>query len=93
MAITIIQITIIIVFFIYLIVNIVKLSKANREYNKLQTGEIEKENREEEIKKVEGKIIHAKKQIIKLIVFAIIVLCYSKIIDLTRGTKPIRIDN
>ena len=45
MAITIIQITIIIVFFIYLIVNIVKLSKANREYNKSHTGEIEKENR------------------------------------------------
>ena len=89
-AITIVQIVLVIAFFVILIKNSIELSKAYKEYNRLQNEEID--NKEEEIRKVEKRIKNAKKQIMVIIMIVLILFVTSKVKDYFRVSKPIKPD-
>ena len=90
-AVTVIQIVLFITFFVVLIKNSIKLSKANKEYNRLQNEEID--NKEEEIRKVETRIKDAKKRIVGLIVIVLILFSISKLKEFLLIPKPLKPDN
>lgn len=90
-AVTIIQIVLFIAFFVVLIKNSIKLSKANKEYNRLQNEEID--NKEEEIRNVETRIKDAKKRIVGLIVIVLILFSISKLKEFLLIPKPLKPDN
>lgn len=88
-AITIVQIVLVIAFFVILIKNSIELSKAYKEYNRLQNEEIDNK---EEIRKVEKRIKNAKKQIMVIIMIVLILFVTSKVKDYYRVSKPIKPD-
>ena len=87
---TIAQTVLFIAFFVGLIRNCIKLSEANKEYNRLQNEEID--NKEEEIRKVEERIKDAKIRIMGVIIIALTIVCLYMIQDFFRVAKPIKPD-
>lgn len=87
---TIAQTVLVIAFFVGLVRNCIKLSEANKEYNRLQNEEID--NKEEEIRKVEERIKDAKIRIMGVIIIALTIVCLYMIQDFFRVAKPIKPD-
>ena len=86
---TIAQTVLFIAFFVGLIRNCIKLSEANKEYNRLQNEEIDNK---EEIRKVEERIKDAKIRIMGVIIIALTIVCLYMIQDFFRVAKPIKPD-
>ena len=87
---TIAQTVLVIAFFVGLVRNCIKLSEANKEYNRMQNEEID--NKEEEIRKVEERIKDAKIRIMGVIIIALTIVCLYMIQDFFRVAKPIKPD-
>lgn len=86
---TIAQTVLVIAFFVGLVRNCIKLSEANKEYNRLQNEEIDNK---EEIRKVEERIKDAKIRIMGVIIIALTIVCLYMIQDFFRVAKPIKPD-
>ena len=87
---TIAQTVLVIAFFVGLVRNCIKLSEANKEYNRLQNEETD--NKEEEIRKIEERIKDAKIRIMGVIIIALTIVCLYMIQDFFRVAKPIKPD-